>query len=72
MEGEFIYDHGVVTDLQLDLPYFFTTKLRTWRPTRRLRRALVSEERRGSWRISVPVVVQRAAQFGGINPPVTV
>ena len=71
MVGEFIHDHGGMTDLQLDLPYFFTNMSRTWRPTCRLRRALVGEGRRGG-RISVPVVVQCAAQLDGINPPVTI
>jgi hypothetical protein len=46
MEGEFIYDHEDVMDLQPDLPYFFTNMSRIWGPTRILRRVLVSEGRR--------------------------
>ena len=45
MGGEFRYDHGGMTDLKLDLPYFFTNMSRMWGPTCRLRRALVSEGR---------------------------
>jgi hypothetical protein len=72
MEGEFKYDHGGVTNLKPDLPYFLTNMSRTGGPTCRLRRALVSEGKRDGWRISVLIVGQRAAQLGGVDPPVTV
>ena len=72
MEYEFTYGYGDVTDLQPDLPYFFTNMPRMWGATRILGRAPVSEERQEGWRISVLIVGKRAAQLGGINPTVTI
>jgi hypothetical protein len=62
----------IVTDLLLDLPYFFIMLSRVLGETRRLSRAPVSEGRKVIGELSVLVLGKRVSQLGGINPPVTV